>query len=430
MPTRKLTGWWRPAGNAAPEIRTLFSGGVLPFERDQAETGQGGRAHHHPPARRVRVVNYPGSGIETTFTQGEDAPSVGPVPLLPRCDDDQVLLVGTLADGVEDRPAPPCSKAPWEWGGAQLPPRPVHRPASVGRPAPRLPVGPGRSSTTPFALERRAGARRLPSPLFPLGRRAARLGWAARRCGLSLWMRPGLRRVLDPWWSVGRRALVPLRRQTAEGKRLFLSPNSSLEIPLARFSTAVNAHGLSGGRAPPTSNRTLNGRGNWPCCPIWTQLSEGQDLERQREKGPRRPPILVVCGPWGLAKPLEGQKHRHPSSIELGVQPHPMASNQAADLPNCLPPPAPAASFLQWELAPLDLRSPPSGGDAHRRFDEGLHFTCCIAPQGRDTYADRCFFFFFFFSPPTDDRAAWDRRRPFTYTTFRPVIWRGHCRGW
>ena len=32
---------------------------------------------------RVRVVNYSGSGIETTFTQGEDGALAALVPLLP-----------------------------------------------------------------------------------------------------------------------------------------------------------------------------------------------------------------------------------------------------------------------------------------------------------------------------------------------------------
>ncbi len=51
----------------------------------------------------VRVLNYSGSGIETTFTQGEDACLASMVPELPASDDTQLMVVGTLADVVEDQ---------------------------------------------------------------------------------------------------------------------------------------------------------------------------------------------------------------------------------------------------------------------------------------------------------------------------------------
>src|SRR5262249_24754359 len=55
---------------------------------------------------RVRVLNYSGSGIETTFTQGEDACLASLVPVLPAADaqaGDLLLVVGALADVVEDQ---------------------------------------------------------------------------------------------------------------------------------------------------------------------------------------------------------------------------------------------------------------------------------------------------------------------------------------
>jgi len=51
----------------------------------------------------VRFVNYSGSGIETTFTQGEDGALKALIPLMDSSDEEKLLLVGTLANNVEDR---------------------------------------------------------------------------------------------------------------------------------------------------------------------------------------------------------------------------------------------------------------------------------------------------------------------------------------
>ena len=56
-----------------PDIKTLFLVGSCPSEVIKLDLG---RAAHRLNARHapgLRVVNYSGSGIETTFTQGEDA---------------------------------------------------------------------------------------------------------------------------------------------------------------------------------------------------------------------------------------------------------------------------------------------------------------------------------------------------------------------
>ena len=48
-------------------------------------------------------MNYSGSGIETTFTQGEDGALKALIPLMPKSDQKKLLLVGTLANAVEAR---------------------------------------------------------------------------------------------------------------------------------------------------------------------------------------------------------------------------------------------------------------------------------------------------------------------------------------
>jgi light-independent protochlorophyllide reductase subunit N len=56
-----------------PDIRLLFLVGSCPSEvikLDLSRAAERLSAHSRP---HVRVLNYSGSGIETTFTQGEDA---------------------------------------------------------------------------------------------------------------------------------------------------------------------------------------------------------------------------------------------------------------------------------------------------------------------------------------------------------------------
>ncbi len=88
-----------------PDIRLLFLVGSCPSEVikiDLSRAAQRLDQIHHPA---VRVLNYSGSGIETTFTQGEDACLAALVPSLPESTDTQaaLMVVGTLADVVEDQ---------------------------------------------------------------------------------------------------------------------------------------------------------------------------------------------------------------------------------------------------------------------------------------------------------------------------------------
>ena len=89
-----------------PDIRLLFLVGSCPSEvikLDLSRAAERLSAQHMP---QVRVLNYSGSGIETTFTQGEDACLAALVPILPREAPGAVqslLVVGALADVVEDQ---------------------------------------------------------------------------------------------------------------------------------------------------------------------------------------------------------------------------------------------------------------------------------------------------------------------------------------
>ncbi len=321
-----------------PEIRTLFLVGSCPSEVIKLDLARAAERLNERMAGRVRVVNYSGSGIETTFTQGEDGALTALVPLLPSSDEEQLLLVGTLADGVEER-----FLALFERLGIgpvrSLPPR-------QSRDLP--PVGPGTRLllTQPFlgetmrALERR-GARRIAAP-YPLGVEGSRAWMAAAAYPFGIDPQQ-VEAVLDPLVERGRRALAP-HRARLEGKRLFLLPDSQLEIPLARFlSRECGMELVEVGT--PYLDRSLMAE-ELPLLPPGTRISEGQDVERQLERVRASRPDLVVCG-MGLANPLEAEGITTKWSIELVFSPiH--GCDQAADLAELFARPLHRRELLAW----------------------------------------------------------------------------------
>ncbi|MDT8345717.1 MAG: nitrogenase component 1, partial [Thermohalobaculum sp.] len=86
-----------------PDIRLLFLVGSCPSEvikLDLSRAAERLSRQFHPG---VRVLNYSGSGIETTFTQGEDNCLAALVPVLPETEAPGLLVVGALAEIVEDQ---------------------------------------------------------------------------------------------------------------------------------------------------------------------------------------------------------------------------------------------------------------------------------------------------------------------------------------
>ena len=89
-----------------PEIKLLFLVGSCPSEVIKIDLARAARRQSAAHAPRVRVVAYSGSGIETTFTQGEDSCLAALVPSLPQEDaaaGPSLLVAGSLADIVEDQ---------------------------------------------------------------------------------------------------------------------------------------------------------------------------------------------------------------------------------------------------------------------------------------------------------------------------------------
>ena len=308
-----------------PDIKLLFLVGSCPSEvikLDLSRAAERLSSRHMP---QVRVLNYSGSGIETTFTQGEDACLASLVPIMPRASADSaksLLVVGALAEVVEDQ-----FLRLFESMGIEhvqfMPPR-----RSIDLPA----VGPGTRyllaqpflADTARALEAR-GAVRLPAP-FPLGAEGT-LAWlhAASRA----WGVPEERfaAATTPARERAERALAKFRSELC-GKRIFFFPDSQLELPLARFCARELGMQVLEAGTPYLHRQHL--ADELALLPEGTRLSEGQDVERQLDRCRAEKPDLVVCG-LGLANPLESEGISTKWSIELLFTPI-QGFNQAADL--------------------------------------------------------------------------------------------------
>ena len=86
-----------------PDIKQLFLVGSCPSEVIKLDLAKAAERMSAQFAPNVRVLSYSGSGIETTFTQGEDACLAAMVPVLPETDTRELLLVGALPDVVEEQ---------------------------------------------------------------------------------------------------------------------------------------------------------------------------------------------------------------------------------------------------------------------------------------------------------------------------------------
>ncbi|SLN58130.1 Light-independent protochlorophyllide reductase subunit N [Roseivivax jejudonensis] len=295
-----------------PDIRQLFLVGSCPSEvikLDLAKSAERLSAAHAP---HVRVLSYSGSGIETTFTEGEDACLAAMVPELPATTERELVLVGALPDVVEAQ-------------ALDLLERIGVGPVRV-LPAPRADSGLGIGPNTVFALTQpflgdtlgaleRRGARHIPAPI-PVGEEGTTL-WL-KAVAAEFGIGPDVvDRVTEAPRARARRAV----RQAAEvlsGRSLFLFPDSQLEIPLARFLTReCGMHAVEVGT--PFLHRQILGPDLELLAPGPT-LSEGQDVDLQLARLREARPDLTVCG-LGLANPLEAEGLTTKWAIELVFTP-------------------------------------------------------------------------------------------------------------
>jgi light-independent protochlorophyllide reductase subunit N len=307
-----------------PEIRLLFLVGSCPSEVIKLDLSRAALRLSQKFSPAVRILHYSGSGIETTFTQGEDACLASLVPAAPqaRTNKDQLLIVGSLADVVEDqfvRLFDALGLGPVQF----LPPRKASAIPEIG-PNTRFLLAQPFLADTARALEDR-GARRLAAP-FPLGVEGT-TAWL-RAAADSFGVAPALfEAVTQPHRIRAERALVRYRDQLG-GRRIFLFPDSQLEIPLARFLSRELSMQLVEVGTPYLHREHL--AEELALLPNDVVLSEGQDVDLQLDRCRMARPDLVVCG-LGLANPLEAEGITTKWSIELVFTPI-QGYEQAADL--------------------------------------------------------------------------------------------------
>ncbi|MFZ9965461.1 MAG: ferredoxin:protochlorophyllide reductase (ATP-dependent) subunit N [Steroidobacteraceae bacterium] len=305
-----------------PDIKTLFLVGSCPSEVIKLDLATAAERLSRRFLPQVRVLSYSGSGIETTFTQGEDNALRAMVESCPHDDARQLLVVGCLADVVEDQ----FQRLFDQLGIGPVSFLPARRAAElpfVGS-GTRVLMAQPFNGETGRALTAR-GARILSAP-YPLGVEGttAWLSAAAREWGIS-------QATLDQVTLAGReRATAALQphRQKLAGRRLFLMPDSQLEIPIARFLNRELDMQLVEVGTPYLDRQMVDAE--LDLLPDGVLVSEGQDVERQLDRVRQERPDLTVCG-LGLANPLEAEGLSTKWSIELVFTPI-QGYEQAADL--------------------------------------------------------------------------------------------------
>jgi light-independent protochlorophyllide reductase subunit N len=305
-----------------PDIKLLFLVGSCPSEVIKLDLSRAAQRLSRDFSPKVRILNYSGSGIETTFTQGEDACLAAMVPDLPATQERSLMIVGTLADVVEDQ----FRRLFDELGIGPVhffPPRRSDELPAVGPNTCFLLAQPFLADTS-RALEER-GARRLSAP-FPLGAEGT-TEWL--RAAASEWQVNPTRfaNAVGPRRERAGRALANHRLQLA-GRKVFFFPDSQLEVPLARFLSRELGMTLTEVGSPYLHRAHLGPE--LALLPAGTRLSEGQDVERQLDRCRQDRPDIVVCG-LGLANPLEAEGMTTKWSIELVFTPI-QGFEQAADL--------------------------------------------------------------------------------------------------
>jgi light-independent protochlorophyllide reductase subunit N len=294
-----------------PDIRQLFLVGSCPSEVIKLDLSRAAeRANAAHPG--LRCYNYSGSGIETTFTQGEDACLAALVPALPATAARELLVVGALPDVVEDQMLGLLAAL----GVGPVRVLPAHRAAQT----------PGVGPNTVFVLAQpflgethaaliRRGARHLPSP-FPFGEDGT-TRWL--QAVATAWNVPPDRfEAVTAAPRARARKAVAAAAQTLRGRSVFFFPDSQLEIPLARFlATECGMQTVEVGT--PFLHQTIHGP-DLALLPAGPVIAEGQDVDRQLDRARLARPDLTVCG-LGLANPLEAEGLTTKWAIELVFSP-------------------------------------------------------------------------------------------------------------
>ena len=315
-----------------PDIKLLFLVGSCPSEVIKLDLSRAAERLGKQFIQQCRILSYSGSGIETTFTQGEDACLAALVKDLPNSngsntssvnsDTKNLVIVGCLPDVVEDQFRRVFNELGID-AVSFFPPRHSGDLITVDANTRYLLAQPFLAETGRLFDER--GAQRLDAP-FPFGVEGTShwLAAAAKEWGIS---DADFERVTAPRRA---RAQSALERYKAilNQKTISFFPDSQLEIPLARFLHNEMGMTLLEVGTPYLHRQHL--AQELALLPSDVRLVEGQDVEKQLDRCREDTPDIVVCG-LGLANPLEAEGITTKWSIELVFSPvH--GYEQAADL--------------------------------------------------------------------------------------------------
>jgi light-independent protochlorophyllide reductase subunit N len=320
-----------------PEIKMLFLVGSCPSEVIKLDLSRAAIRLNKRFAPALRVLSYSGSGIETTFTEGEDACLAALAPELPPTDAAGLMVVGTLAEVVEDQ----FTRLFAAMGIKNVGFLPARRAGEMP------PVGPNTKfllaqpflANTALALARR-GAQRIAAP-FPLGVEGTTQWFEAAAASFDLDAAHCANVMEAP--AARAKAALARSRATLAGRKIMFFPDSQLEIPLARFLSRELGMTLAEVGTPFLHREHL--AEELAMLPPGAFLSEGQDVEKQLDRCRETMPDMVVCG-MGLANPLEAEGFTTKWSIELVFSPV-QGFEQAADLAELFARPLRRRALLQ-----------------------------------------------------------------------------------
>ena len=308
-----------------PDIKMLFLVGSCPSEVIKLDLSRAAQRLNREFVSKCRILSYSGSGIETTFTQGEDAclaSLINDTPKQVASKDKNLLIVGCLPDVVEDQ----FKRLFTELGIEKVsffPPKNSQQSIEIHSNTQYLLAQPFLAETARLIEER--GAKRIAAP-FPFGIEGT-TAWL--KAAAHLW-------EITPEHFVGvtqgkiERAKKSLARYLPilENKSISFFPDSQLEIPLARFLSQECGMKVLEIGTPYLHKQHLEAE--LELLPENSRIVEGQDVEKQLDRCRSDKPDIVVCG-LGLANPLEAEGITTKWSIELVFSPvH--GYEQAADL--------------------------------------------------------------------------------------------------
>jgi len=308
-----------------PDIKMLFLVGSCPSEVIKLDLSRAAQRLNKEFLNQCRILSYSGSGIETTFTQGEDAclaSLVNEIPKSVAAGEKNLLIVGCLPDVVEDQ----FQRLFTDLGIERVsffPPRNSQQKIEIHSNTQYILAQPFLADTARFIEER--GAKRISAP-FPFGIEgtSAWLKAAANQWGVT---DQHFDEVTQPKIERAQKALaryIPM----LESKRISFFPDSQLEIPLARFLSQECGMKVLEIGTPYLHKQHLEAE--LELLPENSRIVEGQDVEKQLDRCRSDKPDIVVCG-LGLANPLEAEGITTKWSIELVFSPvH--GYEQAADL--------------------------------------------------------------------------------------------------